>query len=190
MGPSPVSPNIRSARQDVLTHRSEFFLYRGQQIFDDVAGRHDPGEPAKLNDRDLPAVINSMISLTLMVSVQLTTLRVIVRSTPSSSAAAPRSASARTMSRSDTMPAPRCAIHHHQGANPTFGEHPDRGFETGSRPDGGDVATLERQNRLDGHVINPPQHCAEYVLVPACRSQRRYKRVPGGVSRGFPNCSG
>jgi hypothetical protein len=79
-----------------------------QPIFDDVADRDDADErPSSTTGtcRNLPAVIHFMISLTVIASVQVTMLHVITWSRRPSSAAAPRSASARTMSRSDRMPA-------------------------------------------------------------------------------------
>ena len=56
---------------------------------------------------NLPSVIISMIAATVSVCLQLTTLRVMTALTGSSSTAAPRSPSTRTMSRSDRMPSMR-----------------------------------------------------------------------------------
>jgi len=56
---------------------------------------------------NFPDVIISMIALTVSDCLQLTTLRVMTALTGSSSTLAPRSPSARTMSRSDRMPSIR-----------------------------------------------------------------------------------
>ena len=72
-----------------------------------------------------------MIAATVSACLQLTTLRVITALTGSSSTAAPRSPSTRTMSRSDRMPSIRPWLIDQHGADLALRENFDRGRKLG-----------------------------------------------------------